>query len=435
MMKTKSIRMSSRERAWLPLEFIRTVGPVAGVDRDGLVNALTGLHAVDPTNPAVCRLDRDNGRWVSMSTTDFAVYAAKSVTAVDGTVGPDELSAMLCAEPRTHHPVRLLVGNGYVALKIAHVYGDADPVNRLLRALILAAAARRAANAPRVHRRHQLTKAVWNQFGKGPSRWRTALRIERPPPTRSLGPADSVAWQPRLACESRRSFDVMVKMRAWRDAHAPGVSTSVITYAAFIGALRHCGVGGHQDGAVFLIDARRYLPKGQQVVDGNFCWGQWLSPVDLTSPATIQKALQAELSSGRILTMMVLRETRLRLGPVQGIPRPYPDRVAADHRQMVTLGNQGRHDLLADLPWTAAPTDRVNHSIPTLCGPQDVTLCTSELSGVLHIDVTYHQTSYDQSTMRRVAELVCADPIGMIMASGGSSGPTAHYPTSPIAWS
>src|SRR5690349_8408896 len=116
MMKPKSIRMSLRERAWLPLEFIRTVGPVAGVDRDGLVNALVGMHAIDPTNPAVCRVDRATGHWVSMTATEFAAYAADAVTGVDGPVTPDELSAMLHAEPRAHHPVRLLVGNGYVAL-------------------------------------------------------------------------------------------------------------------------------------------------------------------------------------------------------------------------------------------------------------------------------------------------------------------------------
>src|SRR4051812_24009351 len=126
-MSPKSIRMSLRERAWLPLEFIRTVGPVAGVDAEGLVNALTGMHAIDPTNPAVCRLDRASGRWVSMTASEFATYAVESVTTVDGPVTPDELSAMLHAEPRAHRPVRLLVGNGYVALKVAHVYGDADP--------------------------------------------------------------------------------------------------------------------------------------------------------------------------------------------------------------------------------------------------------------------------------------------------------------------
>jgi hypothetical protein len=415
-MSPRSIRMSLRERAWLPLEFIRTVGPVTGVDRDGLVAALTGLHANDPAHPAVSRLDRDNGRWLTMGSTDFAAYAAEAVTAVDGPVTPDELSAMLHAEPRAHHPVRLLVGNGYVALKVAHVYGDADPVNRLLRSLILAAASGSPADVPRERRRRQLTKALWNQFGRHPKRWRDGLRIEKPPADRPLGPEDSVAWRPQIGNESMHSLEVMAKMRAWRDEHAPGVSTSAIAYAAFIGALRHCGLGGHSDGAVFLADARRYLPKGDQVVDGNFCWGQYLSPVDLTSPAAIQQALKAELGTGRMLTMMALRETRLGLGKVQGMPHPYPDRVSTDRRQVVTLGNQGRHDLLSDLPWAAEPADRVNHSIPTLCGPQDVTLCTSEMNGVLHVDITYHRTSYDQATMRRVAELVVTDPVGMIMA-------------------
>src|SRR4051812_20231392 len=95
-MSPRSIRMSLRERAWLPLEFIRTVGPVTGVDRDGLVAALTGLHANGPAHPAVSRLDRDNGRWVAMGSTDFAAYAAEAVTAVDGPVSPGPTTRSGC---------------------------------------------------------------------------------------------------------------------------------------------------------------------------------------------------------------------------------------------------------------------------------------------------------------------------------------------------
>lgn len=416
-MSSRSIRLSLRERAWLPLEFIRTVGPVSGVDAAGLVAALTGLHAADPTHRAVCRLDRDKGRWVPMGAAAFAAYAGEAVTAVDGPdVTAEMLSARLMAEPRAHHPVRVLVGNGYVALKVAHAYGDADPVNRLLRELVKAAAEGRAAVLPRVAVRRQLTRALINQFGRYPKRWRDGLRIDREPAVRPLGPEDSVPWQADIACESTHSLEVMDKMRAWRDEHAPGVSTSAITYAAFIGALRHCGLGGRQEGAMFLADARRYLPKKISTVDGNFCWGQYLAPVDLTDPRAIQSAQKAELRTGRILTMMALREIRLGMSAVQGMPEPYPTSASRDRRQNLTLGNQGRHDLLADLPWSAPAEDRVNHSIPTHIDAHDITLCTSEMAGVLHVDITYHRSSYDQATMARVAELICTEPVAMIMA-------------------
>jgi O-antigen/teichoic acid export membrane protein len=46
-------RLTLRERAWLPLEYIRTVGPLEGVTVKKLRAALIGLHAADPTHRAV----------------------------------------------------------------------------------------------------------------------------------------------------------------------------------------------------------------------------------------------------------------------------------------------------------------------------------------------------------------------------------------------
>ena len=56
-MSTTSLTL--HERAWLPLEYIRTVGPLTGVTAERLRDALIGLHAADPTHRAVSRLDRD----------------------------------------------------------------------------------------------------------------------------------------------------------------------------------------------------------------------------------------------------------------------------------------------------------------------------------------------------------------------------------------
>jgi hypothetical protein len=58
------------------------------------------------------------------------------------------MTRRLQAEPRAHHPVRILAGGGYVAMKVAHAYGDAGPVNTLLRELVRAAGDERAATIP-----------------------------------------------------------------------------------------------------------------------------------------------------------------------------------------------------------------------------------------------------------------------------------------------
>jgi O-antigen/teichoic acid export membrane protein len=408
-------RLTLRERAWLPLEYIRTVGPLSGVTAGRLRAALIGLHAADPTHRAVSRLDRAGARWLHLDAGAFADYAADAVTDLgDGPADFDAMTRALQAEPRAHHPVRILVGGGYVAMKVAHAYGDAGPVNALLRELVKAAAEDRAAQVPPYERhRFALARAWWRQFGRYPRRLRTGLRIAHAP---HADEAATRPWTAGLTVQTARSADVLAKMRDWRDEHAPGVTTSAITFAAFTAALAQLGLDPDLSGGTFLADARRYLEPGV-TIDANFCWGQFLSPPSLTDPAAIHQTLKAELSTGRMLTMMALREAKLALTGGAGLPEPYPTAAPPRPRPRLTFSNQGRHDVLADLPWSVPAADRVNHSVPTLSGPEGVTLTTSEMNGVLHLEATFHASTYDRSAIARALALVCADPAALIMAA------------------
>ena len=92
------------------------------------------------------RLDRSGARWQHMDADTFAAYVEEAVTDLgDGPADFDAMTRQLQAEPRGHHPVRILAGGGFVAMKVAHAYGDAGPVNTLLRELIRAAGEERAA--------------------------------------------------------------------------------------------------------------------------------------------------------------------------------------------------------------------------------------------------------------------------------------------------
>ena len=154
-------KLTLHERAWLPLEYIRTVGPLTGVTAERLRAALIGLHAADPKHRAVSRLDRGGARWLHMDGPTFAAYVREAVTDVgDGPVDFDSMTRRLQAEPRAHHPVRILVGGGYVAMKVAHAYGDAGPVNTLLRELIRAAGDERAARIPPMKRHVRIAPGV-----------------------------------------------------------------------------------------------------------------------------------------------------------------------------------------------------------------------------------------------------------------------------------
>jgi O-antigen/teichoic acid export membrane protein len=406
--------LTLRERAWLPLEYIRTVGPLTGVTAARLRAALVGLHAADPTHRAVSRLDRSGARWVHMDATAFTAYVLDAVTDLnDGPVDFDAMTRRLQSEPRGHHPVRILVGGGYVAMKVAHAYGDAGPVNTLLRELVRAAGEERAALiAPQQRHRSALPRAWWNHF-KSPSRWGDALKMSRTPHIETAGPRP---WTAALTVETTRSADVLGQMRVWRDAYAPGVTTSAITFAAFAAALRELGLDPDLSGATFLADARRYVAKDVSI-DSNFCFGPYLRPASLTDPAAIHTALKAELATGGMLTMMLLREGKLALTGAAGMPDPYPAEAPAEPRPRLTFSNQGRHDVLADLPWAIEPAFRVNQSVPTFSGPEGITLTTSEMGGVLHLEATFHASTYDPALVARALRLVCTDPAALIMAA------------------
>ena len=407
--------LTLRERAWLPLEYIRTIGPLDGITAAGVRDALIGLHAADPKHRAVSRLDRSGARWEHLSASDFAAFVRSAVTELDDpSMDFDDVTRRLQAEPRGHHPVRIIVGGGYVAMKVAHAYGDASPVNALLHELVTAAAGGRAADIP-PSRRHRfaLVRAWWKQFGRKPATWVKGLSFARPPEPE---PAENRPWTANLTVRTARSADALGLMRRWRDQHAPGVTTAAISFAAFTAALRDLGLDPDTRGATFLADGRRYLGEGVRI-DSNFCMGPYLAPSSLTDPRAIHTTLKDELASGRILGMMLLREGKILVSGAPGLPDPDPAWVPARPRPRLTFSNQGRHDLLGDLPWSAGPAGRVNLSVPTLSGPEGITLTTSEMSGVLHLEATFHASTYDPAMVSRALELVCTDPAGLLMAT------------------
>lgn len=418
--------LTLRERAWLPLEYIRTVGPLTGVTAQRLRNALIGLHATDPTHRAVSRLDRSGARWVHLDAEAFIAYAGEAVTEVppgdfgltDGQAVFDAMTRRLLAEPPAHHPLRFLVAEGpggtYVAMKVAHAYGDAGPVNVLLREVIRAAGQERAAQIePMLRHKTALPRAWWKTFGLNVGKIKPTLAIPRAP---RLPEAPQRPWTASLTVETARSAQVLAKMRAWRDQYSPGVTTSAITFAAFTSALQQLGLEPDLRGGTFLADARRYLDKGISI-DSNFCFGGWLSPAALTDPAAIHTTLKAELAGGRMLTMMLLRETKIMLLGAPGLPEEYPAHAPIEPHPQMTYSNQGRHDLLGDLPWAVEPAGRVNQSVPTRNFPDGITLTTSEMNGVLSLEATFHATTYDRALVARALELVCTDPAALIMAT------------------
>lgn len=379
-MSTTSLTL--RERAALPAEYVRTVGPLIGVTAGRVRDALIGLHAANPAHPMVSRLDRDGFRWEHLDRAEFARFAATAVTDLGhGPLNFEEMTRRLQTEPQGHHPVRILVGGGYLTMRLAPEYAGA--ANPLLRELARAASETRAAVIPPPARTQAaLPKSWWKQVGRHPSRW----NIPKQPPPADVGPS-------RLRAHTARSARVLGEMDAWRQRHAPEAGTPAITLAAFTSALIELGLRPEPHDATFLLEqGPAYLPHAA-----------------LTDPRAITAALDAELASGRPLTRKMMRAGRALL---TGTPAP------AESRPGVTFVDRGRHDMLGDLPWAVEPASRINLSVPTRAAPAGITLTSSEMGGVLHLEATFHADAdaHDAGVIARALDLTCTDPAGLISA-------------------
>jgi hypothetical protein len=419
-------RMGTRDRTWLEVDNLRTIGPLRGMTAEGLRQTLIRLHDRHSDYRAVCLLDRDGTRWVPLSGPDFAAFSQNLVVRVDATDGADPADAVtrrLVDEPLGDRPLLLAVSGGFVGAKISHAVGDGRIVNTLFPELLRATAEGRTPRPPfPSSTRLPLVRAALHHFGRHPSRLVPAARILRPPPSAETGAA--LPWRARVRYGSARSGHALAQVRAWRDNNAPGVSAAAVLFASASAALARCGLTPKWPGAVVLYDVRRYLPRGS-TVDGNFSWGQYLLPESLTDPRALHRALSEEFASGRPLAMLALRTARLMLSGTRPTG-PVLRAVPAHPRPELTLTHIGRIDQYLDLPWAGPPEQWRNMSVPTTSGPEAITLSFSELAGALYLNASFDSSTFDPDRVLRVIDLICQDPVGLVDSTAGASG---HHPS------
>lgn len=415
-MANVSRRITARDRGWAGVESLRVFGPFRGITADGLCASLSRLHAQDPAMAALCRIDQAAMRWVPLSGADFAVYRHRLVADAGGTGDPadaDTVTRLLIDEPLDERPMLLVVRGGYIGLKLSHVVGDGRVVNALLPELLHATAADRPPRPPfPAATRLPAVRAIARHFSRHPTGLAAAVRREQPPGPPPGEP--TVDWKPAVEYCSVRSATALRAARAWRDAHAPGVSAASVLFAATTAALARCGLDP-KPGMVVLVDARRYLPPGA-TVDGNFSWGQYLRPADPADPRQVYAALGGELAGGRPAMMIGLRAARLTLSRAAAAPHAAPRTVPARPRPALTLTHIGRLDPYRDLPWTGPAEEWRNISVPTVSGPEAITVSFSELGSTLYVNASFHGSTFDPAPVRRAVELICADPAGLIAA-------------------
>lgn len=437
------LRMSVRDAGWLPHYQVRVIGPLAGVTPSTVRESLLALHGHDPRHPALCRLDRAARRWVPLGAEEFAAAVAGNVAQLPrkfaqlpgnvaqlpgdvtdlsrdvtqlhggdrGTTGPAVLlRRVLIGQEPDEWPLRVLLHGGFVGIRMSHAVGDGRVLNALVPALLGAAGS--APHSPG-RTRLPLARASLRYLARDPRRLVMMLAVPRPVLPGTAPDAPLRAWRPDPAAYHVRSReDLLPRLREWRDGHLPGVSVAALLFAATQAAFEESGLAPGHPGLMIQVDARRYLPR-TAVVRGNFSAAQYVEPGDPRNPRAVHEALGVAIAAGRPLTTLAVRD----LDALRSHrPAAAPDRVPVDPAPRLTLTHLGRLDHYAALPWACPPEQRVLMSAPTTDGAEGVTVSYAELAGALHVNVTYQRSVFDEAAMCRAADLVCADPVGLIVA-------------------
>jgi hypothetical protein len=397
-------RVAYRDRAWTAVRMVRLLGPLHGLCAADLRTSLIRRQAANPHWPALCWLV-DGRRWVPRTGIRVAAELATLVStpAPGGDPAGQALAAVLNADV-TEVPLRLAICDGYLAAAANHCLADGRGFNMLLGALASDATggdpelSTTALGAP-------LARALLGHFGRHPRSVPAALRLARPPVPEQQIPA---SWRPEPTHEAVRSARLLPALRDWRSTAAPTVSTASALFAAIVRAFTAVGLPAHGPGVTILVDARRYLPA-TTVVSGNFAFGQYLRPDPLDDPVAIDTAVRAELAAGRTLSMMAARTAHVMLAPHSARAA---DRWAG--APALTLTHFGRAEPLASLPWAAPPPDRRNETALSPAGPDAVTVSMGELAGVLHLDASFHASSFATADVRRALELVCDRAVDLL---------------------
>ncbi len=414
-------RMSIRDSDWLRYDHMRVIGPLRGVDAGSLQAALVALHHQMPDHPAVCRVDRAARRWTPLSADAYAHQAHAAVATHGDSSGPgtasrgtaEALRAEMAATPLGEHPIRFLARDGYVAVRATHAIGDGRTFNALVPALIEAASTNSPAKLV-VERptRLPLMRSVVRFFGRDPRRVVALLTTPRPVMPEPDPATPRRPWRSDTQSHYARSAEGQVdRLRAWRDQYMPGTSLAVLLFTAASAAFEKCGLPSEHPGMIIMIDVRRYLAKSG-VVNGNFSTGPYVVPTVPGDPRSLHEALARSVDSGQPLGILAAMDLRAWRSRKHQPTEPTEVRVDPSPRLVVTHVGQLRS--YAGLAWAAEPHERTMMSAPTPGGPEGITVSLAELAGVIHLNTTFHRSTFDENAVAEAARMICADPLALL---------------------
>ena len=397
----RHVRVPTLDRLHAGSRITLVAGPLAVPGAEIGQRRLDEFAALGPAARVGLRPERGSARWRYRPET-----VAGTVVTAPAPDGPDELLATAtCREP-----VRVTLAGPFLRIEMDHglgevqlalflglvVLGVIDPGDPLLPARIGS-------------RRARLSVAATRTFGSAPSRLRDVARQVREldaatgdspaPGPYAAGPAAEVTMR-----GARLDAGAVAGLRAWRDAHAPGVSLTTLLICGVSRALRDAGVVLDRRLSV-PFDLRRYLPGGL-VPLGNFVSGLALEHRPGGSAIALHHQLSEAIRSGRPVAAALRTTAAARALAV----RPPRAQAPPPRSAQLLFSGMRRIPEIDAVPWLPEAPWLVTTRI-TPGSAADITVAALELAGAYQLSASFDPAVHSPDVICAALTAFTAEPI------------------------
>ncbi|KQO82619.1 MULTISPECIES: hypothetical protein [unclassified Frigoribacterium] len=405
--------MRAVDRLGSGIHILSVFGPVALPGREALVDAVWRILSVGPD--ARLGLRAVDGREWEYAPESLREVAERMVVEAPELATRELSEALegLVAHIEPGLPMRVVLAGDRLLLILDHGVVDARFTTRLPATLVAVAG---GGEIPAWLTAEGISRPLWTAFvetfAKHPGRVVALLRARRveSPVAPRIAPVErpSIGWNGStsvvVAAGSKASFKAL---HNWLRRRDEPVSFGAGVIVALRAALAAEGLRLSPDSEM-VYDVRGYLPSGVDTT-GNFVTG---IPVtggdDLTA---VDRSIAQTTSSGRPLAALMAGAIKESVRPAR---RVLPASTPAHARARVVLSNLGLNRPLQSIPWIRDGRSIEAASAVHPIAPETVAAQLMVLDGVLHVAVSYNDTSFDREAVQRAVRAFVDDPVALL---------------------
>jgi hypothetical protein len=405
--------MAAVDRLSSGIHILSAFGPVALPTRDALVDAVWRILCVGPD--ARLGLRAVDGREWEYAPESLREVAERMVVEAPELAARELSEALegLVAHIEPGLPMRVVLAGDRLLLILDHGVVDARFTTRLPATLVEVA---RGGEIPAWLLAEGISRPLWaafvETFVKHPGRVLALLkarRVESPVAPRVV-PVErpSIDWNGStsvvVAAGSKASFKAL---HNWLRRRDEPVSFGAGVIVALRAALAAQGLRLSPDSEM-VYDVRGYLPSGVDTT-GNFVTGIPVTGGD--DLVAVDRSIAQTTASGRPLAALMAGAVKESVRPSRHV---LPASTPAHARARVVVSNLGLNRPLQSIPWLrdGRPIEAASAVHPI--APETVAAQLMVLDGVLHVAVSYNDTSFDREAVQRAVRAFVDDPVALL---------------------